>query len=553
MREYVLTEGQLRSLARGQGGTEAISLLTGAQMSRRLLLVLAAAERALATSPELRAVFTLMAAIDRDAPAAGRDLLRHPFLETWFNTVTSPPTSESTGYLGALAAATAVRASLPFELMIAVAGIDLVLPGLGVACGVGEGRLSIRFDGSTLALDGGGTSVTVPAPLTSATENWRPAFHVRLPTVTLEVDDVDPLRDRFPQRPLERMPHDERAGFGRSLEAAWELLMAEQPEQVAGMSVALRQLVPLRTSADGNQVSASNRVCFGAIGMSPTGDPEAIAELLLHESRHEVLDALLDLVELCRPDGPARYHAPWRSEARPAEALMQGVYAFAGVAEFWRTRRLHHSGMAARRADFTFHYWREQVEYAVSQLLAAGELTVLGRVFFTEVESVVKGWREESASAEAAWQSAVATRVGWRLSHQRVDRAEIEALSRAWQAGVSHGRRLSEPSIIDGASPGMRLSESLKDSWVAGTRMRDGATALERAIVEGDPAGGLRHAERPLSAEDWVAVAVAVTVLRKDGATIAYHRPEVLRGVFEEIARGGRAPDVAALAQWLSP
>jgi uncharacterized protein len=552
MREYVLTEGQLRDLARGHGATDAVSLLTDAQMSRRRLMLLAAAERALDTSPDLRTVLSLVAAIDRRAPQAGRDLLRHPYLETWFAGVASPATGDSTTYLGTLAAATAVRAGLPFDLTLASVGAELVLPGLGVAGGVGVGQLSLRFDGRTLTVQDGRTSITVPAPFTSATESWRPAFHVRLPGVTVEVDDVDPLRDRFTEAPLDRMAEEERTAFARALADAWELLTTEQPEHAAGMSRTLHKLVPLRRPADGSQVSASGRACFGAIGISPTDDPVTIAELLLHESRHETLDALLDLVELCRPGGPARFHAPWRADARTAEALTQGVYAFAGVTQFWLERRLHLSGTAARRADFTFAYWREQVDHALAQLLPSGELTDLGRLFFTEIESVLKGWREESAAADAAWLSAVAARIGWRLTHHRVDQALVEALGRAWARGEPGAVPVSDPSIVEGPSPGTELSDLIKESWLAGAPVTEDATALEREILRGDPDRALRTAGHPRSTRDWIAVTVALTMARKDEDAMAYRRPEVLRAVSAETEKAGRAPDAVALARWLS-
>lgn len=550
MREYLVTESQLRGLARGNDCAEAVALLTDAQLSRRRLMLLAAADRAGTTSPDLRAPLALVAAVDRAAPGAGRDLLRHPFLETWFAGLTSLGDAESAAYLGALAAVAAVRAGLPFHLDLTVSGASLVLPGLGTANHAGPGRLALRFDGSTLEVVGGdGTRTTVPAPFTAAAEGWRPAFRVRLPGATIEVDDADPLRDRFPQRPLDRLPRAELAEFGRTLEAAWKLLAAEQSEQVAGMSVVLREVVPLLRPADGNQVSASGRACFGAVGISPTDDPEEMAELLLHESRHQILDALLDLVDLCRPEGPARHHAPWRPDPRPAEALLQGVYAFAGVADFWRVRRHRRAGPAARRADFAFQYWREQVEYAVTRLLEADELTAVGRIFFAEVASVVRGWREESASREVARRAAIAVQIGWRLSHHQVDPARIETLRQAWLRGAP-AVPVGCPSIVDGPSAGTRLSEQVKQSWLAGEPPPADLTPREQAIVRGEIVRAVRQPETPRSADDWVALAVALTLAHPDGDSIAYHRPEVLRAVSEAIAKGGRAADAATLARW---
>ena len=71
--------------------------------------------------------------------------------------------------------------------------------------------------------------------------------------------------------------------------------------------------------------------------------------------------------------------APWRTDPRPLGGLLQGVYAFLGVADTWRA-------LAARPAlgDLAMREFaeaREQVDVALGELTGAGALTPAGEVF----------------------------------------------------------------------------------------------------------------------------------------------------------------------------
>jgi HEXXH motif-containing protein len=561
VQEYVLTEEQFRSLARGTGSAEAVALLVDAQLSRRRLSLLAAAEQASTLPAEFTEVLSLVARIDRTDPAAGRDLLRHPFLDAWFAglaaSLSAPDIDQSAvgaaaQYLGALAAATAASAGIPFRLRLSWRGEDLVLPGLGTVAGVGSGRLVLHFDGTVLEVAGAERAIEIRAPFRRRTSDWRPALHLHLPAHMLEILDADPLRDRYPAPPLDPMPFPAANAFAVLIAEAWQLLMQEQPEHVEGMRIALRALVPLRRPPDGFQVSASVRGCFGAIGLSVPAEATVAAELLVHEFQHEKLGALLDLIDLCDGDGPARFCAPWRPEPRPASALMQGVYAFAGVAGYWRVRRLHLTGVAQRQAQFRFAYWREQVSHALAQLLGSGELTPSGTRFFTGLNATIDAWREESPATEAARLCSVTTHVAWRLAHQRSDPADVTALARVW-TGRSAGLSLvGGASVVPGATPAGGLARILEDAWLYGSAAVRGATEAERAIVDRDHRRAVELLAVPRSERDWVALAVALGAGAGKKETVACRRPELLRAVSDRIMAQGRAPEPALLAPWLS-
>jgi HEXXH motif-containing protein len=81
MREYVLSDEQFRSLARGAGRPGALDLLVESQVSKRRLLLLDAIDKLPPGHDDLLAA---LVRLDREAPSAMGRMLRHPFLEAWF-------------------------------------------------------------------------------------------------------------------------------------------------------------------------------------------------------------------------------------------------------------------------------------------------------------------------------------------------------------------------------------------------------------------------------------------------------------------------------------
>jgi HEXXH motif-containing protein len=533
---YALTDAQFRSLATGYGSAEAVGLLVDAQVTKRRLLLLAVLERA----PErLADVLPLLGALDREAPERMRWLLRHPYLDAWFAGPASR-TAHETGYLARLAASAAATGGVPFRLTVPTPDSVLVLPALGAATGVGAGTVELGFDGTDLAVAGSAGTLRLTAPFTTATEHWRPVPTVTLqspPPFALMLDDLDPYRDRYPQPPTPRLSAGAVGRLTETVDAAWATLSAEQPDHARAMAVTLRALVPLSRPPGGAQVSAAARDAFGAIGLSAPDDPDVLAELLVHEFQHGKLGALLDLVELCRPGGAARHYAPWRPDPRPAAALMQGVYAFAGVAGFWRTRRRHVSGLRSRAAEFRFAYWRARVGTALDGLLASGELTGHGRAFFTELRGTVRRWHGEPVppgAVTAAELCGLVNRIRWRLANQRADDREIASLLPAWRAGRPPPT-VSPPAIVAGAPlPGPDPADEVERAWVDGSaRDPERLRAVLRAAVDREADAG------PVA---------ACVGLALDGHPVAERRPELLRALLAEPGPTGPA----SRARWLA-
>ncbi|MEU8821133.1 aKG-HExxH-type peptide beta-hydroxylase [Actinoplanes sp. NPDC048796] len=541
MRRYVLTGPQFRSLAEGGGSPDAIALLTEAQLSARRLRLLAVAERWDSLPVTLRDALHLVMETEKVSPAAGLELLRYPFLRAWFGSVVPVLGGRAAEQLGSLAAATAVCAGVPFELTIDCSGADLHLPRVGTATDVGPASVPVRFDGTTLTV---GSALKLPVPADESRPGWRPVHHVRLAGHSLEIIDGDALRDRFPVAPLDPLPSAALDRLDHLVREAWQLLEDEQPAHAAGMRIALRALVPLRTPEDAAQVSASVRGCFGAIGMSIPDDPMTLAELLVHEFQHEKLGALLDLTDLSPGDGSARYHAPWRPDPRPAHALVQGVYAFTGVAGFWRACRSRTDDAGTR-----YFTWRDHVGYALGQLLDGGELSSEGDRFFRGLDGTLATWRSEEATPSAIRLSTIATQVSWRLAHYRPRDADVDALVRAWSAART--RPAYGPPVVGAGMPPAELAGLLERRAAGdGTGYAD-ATEAERAILRGESAVALRLLPSPVGDREWAAAAVALCTPTGDRA-IAGRRPDLLRAVFERLDAEPRRPGLSTLHRWLS-
>ena len=204
-----------------------------------------------------------------------------------------------------------------------------------------------------------------------------------------------PAADSEPTGRLAAAEVDE---FAAVLRGAWDVLAPDSASEIADI---VRVIVPYQ-APPGGQVSNSSPDTFGAVAMSLPPDPYTCAEILVHETQHVKLCALLDLVTLTKPDNGQRYYAPWRPDPRPASGLIQGTYAFLGVAGFWRRHWLAtRDAEVSRRAETEFARWRDAAAAAAQTLLTSGQLTRAGTDFTAEMAQVLAAWLREPVSDEA--------------------------------------------------------------------------------------------------------------------------------------------------------
>jgi uncharacterized protein len=147
-------------------------------------------------------------------------------------------------------------------------------------------------------------------------------------------------------------------------------------------------MVPLQNADPGSARSGTARDSVGALGLTPPGTPEDFAITIVHEFQHSKLSAVLDLVELYVPNGRERHFAPWRVDPRPTAGLIQGVYAFLGIAHTWHAFRAEASLRATATERFAID--REQVRAGLAALEASAELTAAGRRFAEGLREVLE-------------------------------------------------------------------------------------------------------------------------------------------------------------------
>ncbi|MER7581949.1 HEXXH motif-containing putative peptide modification protein [Kitasatospora sp. NPDC097691] len=324
-----------RAIAGARGGPEAVRLLRAGQLSKRALLLLAL-RRAAPDHEGYREAYARVRALQREDRARWEEVLLRPELDAW--------------------AADCLRG--------VAAGAD-VPDGPGGLGGLGGLEDFLR--------DGAGRA---PA-LECDGLRWAPS-----------VDHVGPRRVDYGRPPAGPLDDAELACWEERLAEAWRILVRRHRRHAEAVAACVSTIVPLRPAPGGEAVSAAARRAYGAVAASLPEDPVLLALALVHEFLHVQLGALLDLVPLHRPNGPAVYHAPWRPDLRPAGALLQGTYAHLGVADFWCAEAAGGVGTGAAgagRAEREFTRWRGHTLAAADTLLHCGELTVHGREFLDEL------------------------------------------------------------------------------------------------------------------------------------------------------------------------
>ena len=120
------------------------------------------------------------------------------------------------------------------------------------------------------------------------------------------------------------------------------------------------------------------------------------------------------MVPLTLPDDGRRFYAPWREDPRPVSGLLQGAYAFLGVAGFWRRQ----SDLDDREAALAeFARWRDAVRLVVNTLVMSGQLSHSGELFAAGMDRTLRRWEAEPVPAGAlarARQAATEHRERWR-------------------------------------------------------------------------------------------------------------------------------------------
>jgi hypothetical protein len=348
-------------------------------------------------------------------------------------------------------------------------------------------------------------------------------------TLTVTLEDRDPLRSRLGLTPAPPLSPSGRQRWERALGEAWRLLVTYVRPQAEAMAAVLTCVVPVEADPAARGISATSADAYGAVAISEPADAAALAVGLLHEAQHSILNAVLYLFDLLEDPG-ARGYSPWRDDPRPSSGILQGAYAYLSVTRFWRAHP------ADRLAEFEFARWREAVTTSARELTG---LTPAGQRFVGALLAEAEPWRDEPVEPEVARLAAGANRdhlLRWRLRNRRVEPPDAERLAGAWRRGEE------APAVTSRLVPAPRraLEASARLDLAHGTLRGVPVTGAEAdlAYVRGDAGSALvAYARKPV---DWPGLILT------SGLPAA---PEVAAAA--HAALDGE-PDPIAIARWLS-
>ncbi|MEV1063880.1 HEXXH motif-containing putative peptide modification protein [Streptomyces sp. NPDC050263] len=450
----------LAELGRTEAGPDTLALLVRDQDTRRLLLLRAVLDAADAADPavcsvgrraRLRDDWALLTEADSPRPpdpghprphgqrpgrhgvglTPARARLFHPLTGPWalsclrgLDDRSGPPDErrarrlrQDLAHFSAVAAVAAARAGIPFAVRLTARAGALTLPSLGSlrTAAAGDVPVDVTHRDGCLAIrqpDAPDVFVRLERGIGawSGALAWTPAHALPglLPgTAPMPLDDVDPYRagPGPRRRTLDGAATLDHTDYKRWLQA-WSgvaaALRTGGEHRVAEALALLRCLVPLErppgAGADGRDSrSATRHEAFGALLASPPQHAVALAATLVHELHHTQLAALADLVTLHHAGPEARYFAPWKTDPRPYDGLLHGVYSHLALADYFQRRALVTPPPDAEYAWSRHARHRAQVGAALPALVGSPDLTVRGRRLVDEMTATYERMAEHPA------------------------------------------------------------------------------------------------------------------------------------------------------------
>ena len=610
------SSGELAELLSGDAAITTIMVLQSQQRSRNLLLLRrlldlvdesAAEDGAIAHFPES---FDMLCAVEAAAPAQVARLLAGPHFGAWVaaclrrligaEPAAAQPLWIDLAHLGALVISFAIAAEVEAEAAVPSRSGRVVIPGIGCvrledAAGW-EMTVIQRHGDGTLTVRRSGTTLSVPRDPPADFLPWQGIRHLRGSSgglhIEVELDDLDPYRDRYGLRAAGRLADSEADQWQDQFARAWSVLAGRHRDDAAATAATLRAVIPLAAREAGRGVSATLRYASGAISLTPQTDEVRLARTLVHELHHMKLNLLMDSVPLCRTGHQELFYSPWRDDPRPLAGLLHGLYAGVAVADFWRAECTGSHGGAL--AEFELARIRGQVEIGLPVLTRSEQFTSAGLSLRAAMATVVASWPDGPVDGYPALlaDDLVADHlIRWRLRNLVLPDRDIARLAAAWRGdrpppsiprpalGVGHresfaedarlrladralaNRALADRALADRALADRALADrALADDAATGNGMSNvSASQADLRLISGDYEAAAAAYRAEISAgigspETWAGLAVSRRRLAGKGSDAIIMRPELVRALYDRLsANSVPTPSPLDIADWLAP
>jgi HEXXH motif-containing protein len=593
-------------LARGEGSADITRDFWKTEESRRLLLVstllneIAGRAGVLGPLAPVGEALAVLTEAQRVVPHAVRDVLMNPGVGSGCayalrrlrgGASSSAPLFVDLGVVHAIALVAAARSGLTWSTRLPLRDGDLMLHTYGLARfpGAGDGAMvEAAAEGGDIRLHHDGHELLVTAEASVAVDDpggprWWPLRRIETGgdlRLSVWLDDLDPLRDLGDPVPPVRLDDGAFDRWRRLIEEAWALLCHDYPAEADAMADGITAIVPLKHLPGWETRSASNGEAFGGVMVSEPPDPVIMAVSLVHEYQHIKLGALLHLIPLTQPDDGSLYYAPWRDDPRPLSGLVQGIYAFFGIARFWQTRMRKTAGAERDIAAFEYTYTLQQTVESVHIGLAAQGLTPAGRQLLKGLREQVEEWLAKPPEAveprieRLAQLTADSHRLGWRLRHSHPSAADVATLTALLQRDEEPDPASLTPAVIQPHRelrwrqriPAVARRHAVADDGPRPATL-DPVSMAENALLVGDAAAARQAFTEALTglaadpgssisddeARAWAGLAMS---LAAEGDTLAadalLRRPELVRAVYAATT-AGRSVTPVEVARGLAP
>ncbi|MFF7753497.1 HEXXH motif domain-containing protein [Streptomyces sp. NPDC007971] len=593
----------LHGLLRGDGDGAAVEELLSAERSRRLLLLRALYDRSVPVAAgsgdfpvSLGAAWESLERAQAQAPAVVEQVLLAPGTGTWVSCAlrrlrgtlhSDVPLWATLGHLASLAAAASAAARIEFALKVPVCEGTVSLPGLGCAvlpAQEGWSTAHVVGDRSVVRITGGGGEVVVGPARDRQVPGWWPTRRMTLgrgdAAGSVPLEEHDPYRTFFGPTAARVLSESEARSWQSSLTEAWDILLRDTPAQTDAIRQGLRSITPMPKGERFRPYSSSSAEAFGGINASLPEESSELAATLVHEFQHVKLGALTHLSPLVRraektPERAELFHAPWRDDPRPLEGVLQGIYAFLGVARFWRVNRRAADPAHAPLAHFEFALWREAVWSTLNSVRGHDRLAPLGHRLLESLLHCCADWLGDDvpdAELRLAREASASHRARWREHHLRPSPDLVDEAVRAWRRNdacppLTHTASSLVPDedarFLDTAAVLARhhLTDpdgSWRDPAAVGDRVR-GAGPVDVLLARGERSAARRELADQLLHGDpavgsWAALGRALVDSPEHRAASRFlmRSPQWARAVRETLyEEHGQRPDPLALAAWL--